>query len=53
MRVKDHNGENVTQGRTVANVRGVILPWGHQLAEECPKELAQVYLDFFREGVSA
>jgi hypothetical protein len=28
-------------------VRGVILPWGHQLAEESPKELAGHYLRFF------
>lgn len=90
MRIKDHNGNNVTHSRAVANgvreaartklkmlvlavggkdfigednerqirevsedVRGVVLPWGHQLAEECPEELAQVYLDFFREEANA
>lgn len=28
------------------NVEEVILPWGHQLAEECPEELSRVLLDF-------
>ncbi len=40
--------DNQRQMEEVAeNVRGVILPWGHQLAEECPRELAEAYLDFF------
>lgn len=39
--------DNERQMREVAeDVRGVILPWGHQLAEECPEELAQQYLEF-------
>ena len=29
------------------DVRGVILPKGHQLAEECPEALAAEYLKFF------
>ncbi|MGG1576072.1 alpha/beta fold hydrolase [Fictibacillus sp. NRS-1165] len=28
------------------SVEEVILPWGHQLAEECPEELSRVLLDF-------
>lgn len=44
-------GDNERQMREVAeDVQGAILPWGHQLAEECPDELANVYLDFFKEG---
>lgn len=40
--------DNERQMREVAeDVRGVVLPWGHQLAEECPNELAQEYLNFF------
>jgi hypothetical protein len=31
------------------DVRGVILPWGHQLAEEDPEALAEAYLQFFKE----
>lgn len=31
------------------NVRGVILDWGHNLALECPEELAKEYLRFFNE----
>ncbi len=34
--------------RLVADdVRGVVLPRGHQLAEECSQALAQEYLRFF------
>ena len=34
--------------REVADdVRGVTVPYGHQLAEECPEQVAQAYLDFF------
>jgi len=41
--------DNERQMREVANdVRAVILPWGHQLAEEAPEELANEYLTFFR-----
>jgi pimeloyl-ACP methyl ester carboxylesterase len=41
--------DNERQMREVADdVRGVILPWGHQLAEESPDELAGHYLRFFR-----
>lgn len=41
------------QMREVAeNVRGVVLPGGHQLAEECPKEVAREYLNFFGEMTS-
>ena len=29
------------------DVRAVSFPYGHQLAEECPTDLAEVYLDFF------
>lgn len=49
---KDFIGEdNERQMKEVAeNARGVVLPWGHQLAEECPNELAKAYLDFFGEG---
>jgi pimeloyl-ACP methyl ester carboxylesterase len=40
--------DNERQMRQVAeNVQGVILPRGHQLAEECPQELAREYLKFF------
>ncbi|GAC1396729.1 MAG: alpha/beta fold hydrolase [Chloroflexota bacterium] len=43
--------DNERQMREVAeNVRSVSLPWGHQLAEESPQELADAYLDFFRSG---
>ncbi len=47
---KDFIGEdNERQMREVAeDVRGVIFPWGHQLAEECPEDLAEAYLEFFR-----
>ena len=46
--------DNERQMREVADhVRGVILPWGHQLAEESPDELAGHYLRFFAgEGPS-
>lgn len=41
--------DNERQMRQVAeDVRGAILPWGHQLAEECPEDLAQLYLEFFK-----
>ena len=48
---RDFIGEdNERQMREVAtDVRGAILPWGHQLAEEAPQELAKIYLDFFAE----
>jgi hypothetical protein len=36
-----------------SDVRGVILPWGHQLAEEGPDELAAHYLEFFSEKPTA
>lgn len=40
--------DNERQMREVAeDVRGVVLPWGHQLAEEAPRELADTYLKFF------
>ncbi|TFD69813.1 alpha/beta fold hydrolase [Cryobacterium ruanii] len=40
--------DNERQMREVAeDVRAVILPWGHQLAEEDPEALAAAYLDFF------
>lgn len=40
--------DNERQMREVAeDVRGVILPKGHQLAEECPEALAAEYLKFF------
>jgi pimeloyl-ACP methyl ester carboxylesterase len=43
--------ENERQMREVAeDVRGVLLPFGHQLAEECPEDLAAEYLKFFRES---
>jgi pimeloyl-ACP methyl ester carboxylesterase len=43
--------DNERQMRDVAkDVTGVILPWGHQLAEECPGLLAAEYLKFFAEG---
>lgn len=32
------------------DVRAVSFPYGHQLAEECPDELAAAYLDFFSGG---
>jgi hypothetical protein len=39
--------DNERQMREVAeDVQGVILPWGHQLAEECPELLAAEYLKF-------
>ena len=41
--------DNERQMREVAeNVRGVILPRGHQLAEECPEQLAAEYIKFFK-----
>ena len=41
--------DNERQMREVAeDVRGKIFPWGHQLAEECPADLAEAYLEFFR-----
>lgn len=40
--------DNERQMREVAeDVEGVILPWGHQLAEESPEELADIYIKFF------
>jgi pimeloyl-ACP methyl ester carboxylesterase len=40
--------DNERQMREVAeDVRGVILPRGHQLAEECPEQLAAEYIKFF------
>lgn len=43
--------DNERQMREVAeDVRGVILPWGHQLAEECPEELAREYLEFLADS---
>lgn len=40
--------DNERQMREVAeDVQGVTFPWGHQLAEECPDDLAAAYLDFF------
>lgn len=40
--------DNERQMRQVAeDVRGVILPRGHQLAEECPELLAAEYIKFF------
>lgn len=49
---RDFIGEdNERQMREVADdVRGRILPYGHQLAEETPNELAGIYLDFFSEA---
>ena len=42
-------GDNERQMREVAeNVKGVILPRGHQLAEECPEQLAAEYIKFFK-----
>lgn len=48
---KEFIGEdNERQMKEVAeDVRGAILPWGHQLAEECPNDLANEYLRFFGE----
>jgi len=41
--------DNERQMREVAeNVKGVILPRGHQLAEECPEALAAEYIKFFK-----
>ena len=41
--------DNERQMREVAeNVKGVILPRGHQLAEECPDQLAAEYIKFFK-----
>jgi pimeloyl-ACP methyl ester carboxylesterase len=46
--------DNERQMREVASdVRGVILPWGHQLAEEGPQELAGHYLEFFSQKPAA
>jgi pimeloyl-ACP methyl ester carboxylesterase len=40
--------DNERQMHEVADdVRGAIFPWGHQLAEECPEDLASLYMDFF------
>ncbi len=46
---KDFIGEDNERqmGKVAEEVRGVILPWGHQLAEECPEDLAGEYLKFF------
>lgn len=39
--------ENAREMRLVAeNVEEASLPWGHQLAEECPNELSEVLLNF-------
>lgn len=39
--------ENTREMKLVAeNVEEASLPWGHQLAEECPKELSEVLLNF-------
>lgn len=35
--------------RVAEDVHGAILGWGHQLAEECPEELARKYLGFLGE----
>jgi len=44
------NDENTREMKLVAeNVEEVILPWGHQLAEECPEELSQVLLEFIKK----
>jgi pimeloyl-ACP methyl ester carboxylesterase len=43
--------DNERQMHEVAeDVRGVILPRGHQLAEECPDQLAAEYIKFFGKG---
>lgn len=42
--------DNERQMKEVAtDVRGVVLPWGHQLAEECPELLAEAYLSFLMD----
>lgn len=42
--------DNERQMKEVAtDVRGVVLPWGHQLAEECPELLAEAYLAFLKD----
>jgi len=42
--------DNERQMRQVAeNVEAAILPWVHQLAEESPEELAEIYLNFLRK----
>lgn len=43
--------DNERQMRELAeDVSAVILPWGHQLAEEDPEGLAAAYLDFLGRG---
>ena len=43
--------DNQRQMRELAeDVSAVILPWGHQLAEENPEGLAAAYLDFLGRG---
>lgn len=43
--------DNERQMRELAeDVSSVILPWGHQLAEEDPEGLAAAYLDFLGRG---
>jgi pimeloyl-ACP methyl ester carboxylesterase len=48
-------GEEVTrQMEHVADeVRGVVLDWGHDLAQECPHELAEQLLNFFNTSASS
>lgn len=42
--------DNERQMREVAeDVTGTILPWGHQLAEECPDDLVKEYLKFLKD----
>jgi pimeloyl-ACP methyl ester carboxylesterase len=43
-------GEEVTREMNLIaeDVTEVLLPWGHQLAEECPERLSEVLLDFFK-----
>lgn len=44
------DADNERQTRQVAeNVTAAILPWRHPLAEECPEDLAKLYIDFFNK----
>jgi hypothetical protein len=43
-RIKDHEANDVAHGRARRD-----LPLGRQLAGEFPDDLAQAYLEFFRE----
>ena len=48
--IGEHNDRQMRQ--VAEDVRAVILPSGHHLAEEDPESLAAAYLDFFGRSSS-